>query len=98
MHGNQGRLPSSTLPFPDVKRAVVFIQNYTSDFGIPYPAALNGCDDMPPIFCQVPVVTSLPAEIVMTCTATNYQAAGRDLFLHHLASVFATHQVYEATS
>ena len=49
-HGNNGKKPSHSLKYEDIRLVVQFISNFADEFGLPYPAALRGRDDVPPIY------------------------------------------------
>ena len=50
VHGNTGKLPSTTYPFEVVQDVLQFINNYADVHGLPQPAARHGRADTPPIY------------------------------------------------
>ena len=50
VHGNSGKLPSTTYPFEVVQDVVHFINNPAEVHGLPQPAARSGRADTPPIY------------------------------------------------
>ena len=50
IHGNTGKMPSTTYPFEVVRDAVQFINNHAEVHGLPQPAARSGRAETPPIY------------------------------------------------
>ncbi len=50
LHGNAGKRVKHALTFTDVQNVVKYIQAYSTEHGLPMPAAPRGRDDTAPVF------------------------------------------------
>lgn len=50
VHRSKGRKPKHALAFSDIEKLVKFIQTYSTENGLPQPAAPRGRDDVAPVF------------------------------------------------
>jgi hypothetical protein len=67
VHGNTGKVPSTTYPFEVVRDVVQFISNHAEVHGLPQPAARRGRADTPPIYLTKYLPASQNFKIVHQC-------------------------------
>ena len=90
-HGNTGKKPKHALTFEYVKRVVLFISNYSEEYGIPQLAAPRGRDDTAPTFLHSSMKKQLSDLLVKVRSSPYGKIVFHILKLQHLETMFVLH-------
>ena len=81
VHGNKKRLPPNTVSLPVIEAMILFLENFTTRFGIPHPPPLYGHDGTPPMHLPAYLTKlAIHKTYVASCVKAGARAVGYDTF------------------